>query len=780
MKKFISMVMAAAMVVSLVPATAFAASVGSTTAKVVDKHEVTVNDAGDTIDDPELQLVIGNVDQKETDPTESITFTLAFENAKVAANSFTGKVTRPSSNNEAVGTVTVVAAADDEEIEVTIKENGTANFRNGDVISVALKDMVFTKTKLGTEATVKAKGDIKSDEVVFAAIVEKGIKAELDEDCVDVAPEEVAEAEAIVIEPNVGTDFASVLDTTKPIELKLKLNKGFEFANNTTANKFTVTGPTAYGSYDSNAAWTVIDGDTIVWTFSANELTAETKLTITGLDIEATTAKAGDVAAVTVKMGKLSSVKVADVAKVVDYKVVMELVDADEDVPVFYNGVDSNNTGLTVDDDHKALEVNISETFQGAWSNHKEFTLSLPEGVHVVDMDVTDGQMKNVADVEDLFKAAYQKGDHEEFVFAKRVFEETLPADTDLNEMQFVLVLTADPDFVGDVTLKLEGAAVDTQEVVIAKFVAPYTIEAKQNDVIIDYRHTAVPTEIVITEAEAGLWAKGLEVSFQVEKDFYIEFEDDATVTVNEASEMEIDDEVGYNGLGFEVTATSDEEAAVITISDIELFMQRNIPAGAYALEVAYNSAAVAFEKEGLFAPDVHAGAWVDTHADACDEECYVEDVADYSSTVHEAFINVITAGRDQDDASFTTKVVVPVGESYIIAGESQVALDVPAYINADGYTMLPVRAVATALGIHNNNVIWSQAAKQVTILYGQRIITMTVGQSVVYVNGSAIPASAAVEVVDGRAFLGLRDLANALGVTEIAYDAATKTATLN
>ena len=93
---------------------------------------------------------------------------------------------------------------------------------------------------------------------------------------------------------------------------------------------------------------------------------------------------------------------------------------------------------------------------------------------------------------------------------------------------------------------------------------------------------------------------------------------------------------------------------------------------------------------------------------------------------------------------------------------------------------MLPVRAVAVALGINTNNVLWSQAAKQVTILYGQRIITMTAGEAMVYVNGSAIPAAAAVEIVDGRAFLGLRDLANALGVVEINWDAATSTATLN
>ena len=93
---------------------------------------------------------------------------------------------------------------------------------------------------------------------------------------------------------------------------------------------------------------------------------------------------------------------------------------------------------------------------------------------------------------------------------------------------------------------------------------------------------------------------------------------------------------------------------------------------------------------------------------------------------------------------------------------------------------MLPVRAVAVALGINTNNVLWDQATKTVTILYGQRIITMVAGQKVVYVNGSAIPASSSVEIVNGRTFLPMRDLATALGVTDITWDAATKTATLN
>ena len=166
--------------------------------------------------------------------------------------------------------------------------------------------------------------------------------------------------------------------------------------------------------------------------------------------------------------------------------------------------------------------------------------------------------------------------------------------------------------------------------------------------------------------------------------------------------------------------------------------------------------------------------------ADYKDWDVKSNNFVEKSFTVKEGFVNVITAGRDQDDASFTKKVVVPVGEKYLIAGEEQVALDVPAYISAAGYTMLPVRAVATALGINNNNVLWNQASRTVTILYGQRIITMVAGQKVVTVNGNTIPASATVQIKDGRTFLPMRDLATALGVTDITWDAATKTATMN
>ena len=200
--------------------------------------------------------------------------------------------------------------------------------------------------------------------------------------------------------------------------------------------------------------------------------------------------------------------------------------------------------------------------------------------------------------------------------------------------------------------------------------------------------------------------------------------------------------------------------------------MQRSLPAGAYDLELNVEGMNDLYEKQVVL-----NGA----NDKVENDDRRVEDINDdfVSYTAKAGFVNIVTAGRE-DTESFTTKVVVPVGESYLISGENKVTIDVPAYINANGYTMLPLRAVAVALGINSNNVLWDQSTRTATIMYGSKIINMTYGQKVVYVNGAMIPATAAVEITNDRMFLGLRDLGNALGVTDITWDAATKTATLN
>lgn len=816
MKKFLSMVLAAAMVISTVPATAFALD-AKATAKVVDSRNLTEADA-DKVEEganptnwigrtttapeskvpefkaPELQLKVTDADSTANDNADTETkFTVTLDNAKFVTDA--GVVVTPTTtltdivsvvDDEAKAyppTVGGVKINDKDEIEVTIK----GVLAKDDIIKVALRT-VLTKTSAGTKATVAVDSDdldLSTDDITFVTVQDTGIKATLKK----VA--EVAEEETTELEKDLKIETAAG-DFVKDQEFEIKVSSGFELKyGNTNTTDYTIR----QGDDDNKLIVKINNaniGDTL--TINAKDII-----------IDAADAKVGAVAKLTVKALANTSVAgtfkatadAVEAAKVVDQTVTLS-VDEDDDVPVIYSGVDVNNDGITDDSDHLSLEVTLKETAKSSLDVKKAFNLDLPEGVYVTDVKVkkTDNVEINGitgSNIKDEFEKAYKKGEYDGFEFARRSFVDTDNKD-DAMELSFKLELVAEPDFTGDVKLTLEGDAFDKkQEVTIAKFVAPYTVEASQNDLIIDYRNTKVPTNIVVKEAEEGLWKKNLEFTFGIDKFDDDDFENDATYTVDNKSDLEIKE--AKKGLGFKVDTESSDEPAAVTISDISLYMSRSIAAGTYDLQLITN-ANINMYAEALAtteATEVDVDKITDAFGTVEEPAKYTvaedkdfndgakinKDTVDYA-TVKEGFINVITAGRDQDDASFTKKVVVPVGEKYLIAGEEQVALDVPAYISAAGYTMLPVRAVATALGINNNNVLWNQASRTVTILYGQRIITMVAGQKVVTVNGNTIPASATVQIKDGRTFLPMRDLATALGVTDITWDAATKTATMN
>ena len=821
MKKFLSMVLAAAMVISTVPATAFALD-AKATAKVVDSLDLTEADATNVEEPakntaatswigktgeykaPEIQLKVTDADSTANDgATTETKFTLTLDNAKFVDKT-THKVLTAGTVEEAnvagsfgftlvddnstapkfkIGSVKI---NDNDEIEVTV----LGVLEKDDIIKVALNS-VLTKTGAGTKATVTVDSDdldLSTDALTYATVQDTGIKATLKK----VA--EVAEEETTKLEKDLKIETAAG-DFVKGQQFEIKASSGFELKP---------------GTVPSDAAYTIEQGDDdnkLIVTISGTkgEKYGDT-LTIdaAAIIIDAADAKVGAVAKLTVKAladktvsGSFKATADAvEAAKVVDQTVTLS-VDEDEDVPVIYSGVDVNNDGITDDSDHLSLEVTLKETAKSSLDVKKAFNLDLPEGVYVTDVKVkkTDNVEINGATsataIAGEFEKAYKKGEYDGFEFARRSFVDTDNKD-DAMELSFKLELVAEPDFTGDVKLTLEGDAFDKkQEVTIAKFVAPYTVEAAQNDLIIDYRNTKVPTNIVVKEAEEGLWKKGLDFTFGIDKFDDDDFENDATYTVDNKSDLEIKE--AKKGLGFKVDTESSDEPAAVTISDISLYMSRSIAAGTYDLQLITNANIDMYAEElattetadRKVVTDAFATTAVGTKYTVADDKDFNDgakinkNTVDYA-TVKEGFINVITAGRDQDDASFTKKVVVPVGEKYLIAGEEQVALDVPAYISAAGYTMLPVRAVATALGINNNNVLWNQASRTVTILYGQRIITMVAGQKVVTVNGNTIPASATVQIKDGRTFLPMRDLATALGVTDITWDAATKTATMN
>lgn len=764
MKKLISMVMAAAMVVSLVPATAFA-DTGSAkaVAKVIDSVDVAKDADKETVlnnEKVELQLKVDGNGQYAAGSTPKHELTFTLDGAEFKAVS----ATEIAKNVFVKGTVvdaSKITEVEKDSFKLTITN---VELKDEDIISVKLgPNMKLKSTSVGKKATISVDGDmVTTDDLTFAEVKDTGVKASVKK-VAEITEEGVSALEReLKIESNVG-------DFKVGQRFELKLSAGFEF------NKLVGKGDT-YGTpatEDTTSKYKVIDNGKGERTAVIEVTDATDTITVKAdnLVISADTAKVGAECKLTVKAvkGTAGFNDTADaivVAKVVADAIEVS-VDEDEDVPVIYSGVNVANEGITDDSDHKALEVTIKEPTAGTLDAKKVLTMELPDGVYVTNVESNDD-----FDADEVaFAAAYKKGDYEKFEFARRTLDATEEGQ-DAGELKFTLTLVAEPGFTGDVTLKVDGAGLDkAQEVKIAKFVAPYTVEASQNNLIIDYRNTKIPTNIVVKEAEDGLWKKNSQFVFGVDKFEDDDFENDATYTVDDKSDLEV--KTIKDKLGFKIDKESADDAATVTISNISLYMSRNLAAGAYDLQLN-TTGSDAFMEQAILAP---AGVDAD---EAKVKYQYYDNDAHFDEVVKEGFVNIITAGRDKDDASFTKKVVVPVGEKYIIAGEEQVALDVPAYISAAGYTMLPVRAVATALGINNNNVLWNQASRTVTILYGQRIITMVAGQKVVTVNGNTIPASATVQIKDGRTFLPMRDLATALGVTDITWDAATKTATMN
>lgn len=115
----------------------------------------------------------------------------------------------------------------------------------------------------------------------------------------------------------------------------------------------------------------------------------------------------------------------------------------------------------------------------------------------------------------------------------------------------------------------------------------------------------------------------------------------------------------------------------------------------------------------------------------------------------------------------------------YTVNGENKELLAAP-YIK-DGYTMLPMRALANAVGITDDKISYSNGTAVFKIKDGVEL-AITKDSSEYTLAGQNIKVSAAAEIKNGTMFLPMRDLATAIGISSdgILFDSVTKEVTLN
>lgn len=821
MKKFIASLMVATMIASTsVPQTVNASELLVATARILGavtlaegetavgmKPEWVTGETPASSNAPELRIDIRDTILLSTSDEDIVAeFTVTLENAEFKGQSsalgedvvyenlkeedFLQMITILNSDGKLDSTIPDITIKDFSRDEVTFvlttkgEERDTNALAIGNIIVVDLAS-VLEKSTNNTRAyvTVESKDmGIPATDFLYASVVNKGFSASVRRTEEVAADEHITLSNKITIKENVAGSFLPETPATEKdeededsvaterkagTEFTFKLSKGFTFIN---PEDFIFDGVKGLPKD--------IDSDEFTVEIATVDGKAASEFSIEDMKIEATTAKEGDVATIKIYSSGMNTVSL-EVAEVVDYTVLLS-VDKSQDVPVMFNGVDSDATGLTIHrDSNTSLEVTIEESFPGAWSMRENFEFTLPEGVFVTDVNILDvesfmqdGKYVNSSDFIKIMEDAYVNSEYEGFSFKRRTFDDVdHTLSTEKAKLVFELELVAEPDFVGDVELGFSGSLIEDQSVVIAHFMKPFEVSATQNDVIIDYRYTRIENPISFIEAEAGLLEEGAEIRFSVDRGDIIQFESNASFTVDSDSEMSVTGSTKNDSgiVSFKIKDESYGSNGVVTIEDMELFMQRSIPAGAYKLTVASSL------EDAFLAQDLFGTGSISEKG----REDVVGDFDDYDSIVHDSFINVVTAGSDKDN-TFTTKISVKIGENKMYAGEKEIELDVPAYINEKDYTMLPVRAVANALGVDTNSVLWNNDTRTITIMYGQRIISMQIGQEYMTINGSIVYMTSAPEIVNDRSFLPLRDLAVALGVTDIHWNQDTYTATLN
>ena len=114
-----------------------------------------------------------------------------------------------------------------------------------------------------------------------------------------------------------------------------------------------------------------------------------------------------------------------------------------------------------------------------------------------------------------------------------------------------------------------------------------------------------------------------------------------------------------------------------------------------------------------------------------------------------------------------------PRGVGVSVNGAAVPWTDVQPFIDENSRTMVPLRAVAEALGL---TVSWDGAAREASFTNGAKTITFPIGSSTARTeDGGTIQMDTAAVIVNDRTFAPIRYLAEYFGYT-VGWDSATKT----
>ncbi|MGQ9512910.1 copper amine oxidase N-terminal domain-containing protein [Thermodesulfitimonas sp.] len=191
-------------------------------------------------------------------------------------------------------------------------------------------------------------------------------------------------------------------------------------------------------------------------------------------------------------------------------------------------------------------------------------------------------------------------------------------------------------------------------------------------------------------------------------------------VTTKETTHEETTAEAAYEQMG-----------STVVVDNILLTLDRTVPVGPVTLEV---SGSALSETETLFSSSLNK----------------------LSCVLAECLTPAPVAIR--------AEAVFAIGSTRYRIGSEEKEMEVAPYIK-NGRTYAPVRYLAYAAGIGDDQIIWDGANRTVTIFAGKRVVQFKLGAKDYLLNGVPVSIDAAPEIVSGRTMLPYRFVAQALGL---------------
>lgn len=440
---------------------------------------------------------------------------------------------------------------------------------------------------------------------------------------------------------------------------------------------------------------------------------------------------------------------------------------ADYGVDVTVDSVEDIKAGKF---DQELDTITIEENVSGTLINGRDLTLVFPEWVKITkasastnnvtiqlgDVDGTDNELditiksatsgttkaKIKLDLE-ISVEGNKSGDIEMTVEGRKA---GIAEDIKLLVGKAISLVTASADATKDVKIGVQAQEIGT-----------ITITELVKEAISETPNGTVPGKVTLTLPE-GVWFAGKPKVEVTEGNLEIKSDN---ITLSATSGGTAD---GVLNIPIDGDST---KVSTLTITGAKVTVDRTVPTGDLMLKVGggaiiENSKA---NKGWLNGSGSLSGASADT-VDAGE--------FDTATAVKFKIANIITPAPGEVSG---TSVYTIGSTTYTVNGVEK-TMDVAPYIKGDR-TYIPVRFVAQAAGVADNNIIWNEADQSVILIKGDRVVKLVIGSNQLWINGIAVTMDAAPEIVDpGRTMLPLRAVTQALGCV-VTWDAATQTVTV-